>query len=982
MSFPDFAFNTNNIIRFNSMESLIEYAEAMLDKPMYGSTETFNSWSAAFEKYFVEQNNNVKIVNVHGQEYYEMPEIVRTDAHWTASGDPISVSSGSQATQSSAASAVGGGGVKSPPKVQTIVTDESTGGAVPGDQAKGLKNFGLPTKNELANLVDGLCKAFGIANLAINAQNLGLWRAFCNYVFDADMPADVSLSDVINFLFSTTETIVARDSNNKIVTMVPESIARKMYNFFADHITQTGGHGEINLYLTDLMFSLVVWGNASSSYGDRYLQCITNVAPNTGAFYIPYTKPSDIVLQHNVNDFCNCLTGAGFTMPSNVTEALVASMEGVFDRIFSQTSVIDVFGNIDNVVFYNLQCIMDRGSNPPPKSTPISASEIRFVLTIYDFDLHIDTSLGEDDPRIPSHFLVDSIPSKYVKRGHTGEYADDYAYTPMVDYRDLPQDGFYKRQITTITYPSNVQSFSFTAAQETEYPAVANSWFPGKVSINGWSSGDISESVPDSGYDGSVVYSNFGYRGVSTSYDFDDTISAGFIKRTWDVPESPDILPHENSTIDGVFPTWVAEVKTLSQSDADGNEKQTKYLPVTLPHGEDNARTVVEEGGNSTTTPKRTQSRNQSGELDPNEDVEPINKEIERTVRDYNDSRITPESAPNQIPETYPNPQYPTNPPAETDGDSGDPTPPATLPGVEASGMVSVYNPTKAQIISFSSWLWTTNIIENIKKLLQDPMDAIIGLHIMYATPHTTSPSNIIVGWLDSEVQAKVVDQQYTQLDCGDVFVPEYYGDVLDYEPYVHIHLYLPFVGIVSLKPNDVIGKTVNVTYGIDALTGTCLAMVTTTKGTSKIQCYTFPGNCAVQIPLTGGSYASVIRGISSMAVGVAGSVATGNALGAVGGVIGGVMSSHLDVSHSGTLGANAGAMGVKKPYLIITRKVAYDAAGYNQFYGYPANKTVTLGSCKGYTRVKSVHIESIPIATSDEKQMIETLLKQGVIIR
>ena len=118
------------------------------------------------------------------------------------------------------------------------------------------------------------------------------------------------------------------------------------------------------------------------------------------------------------------------------------------------------------------------------------------------------------------------------------------------------------------------------------------------------------------------------------------------------------------------------------------------------------------------------------------------------------------------------------------------------------------------------------------------------------------------------------------------------------------------------------------------------------------------------------------------MAVGVAGSVLTGDAIGAVGGVIGGVMSSHLDVSHSGTLGANAGAMGVKKPYLIITRKVAYDAAGYNQFYGYPANKTVVLGACRGYTRVKSVHIESIPIATSDEKQQIEVLLKQGVIIR
>ena len=410
-------------------------------------------------------------------------------------------------------------------------------------------------------------------------------------------------------------------------------------------------------------------------------------------------------------------------------------------------------------------------------------------------------------------------------------------------------------------------------------------------------------------------------------------------------------------------------------------------MPAAVPSGSDNADRLINHGLNNPDDPEsyidnRSQTEKAQGRKNTNDPVDGWNEDVDEAVKKYDETRNDPNHYPDPIPANEPNPVYPTNPPSESDGENDDPTDPSVLPGVEASGMVSVYNPTKAEVISFSSWLWTGNVFENIKKLLQDPMEAIIGMHIMYATPHTTTPSNIIVGWLDSGVSAKVVDQQYTQLDCGDVFVPEYYGDVLDYEPYVHIHLYLPFVGIVSLKPNDVIGKLVNVTYGIDALTGTCLAMVTTTKGSSKIQCYTFPGNCAVQIPLTGGSYASVIRGIASMAVGVAGSVATGNALGAVGGVIGGVMSSHLDVSHSGTLGANAGAMGVKKPYLIITRKVAYDAAGYNQFYGYPANKTVILGSCRGYTRVKSVHIESIPIATSDEKQQIETLLKQGVIIR
>ena len=514
------------------------------------------------------------------------------------------------------------------------------------------------------------------------------------------------------------------------------------------------------------------------------------------------------------------------------------------------------------------------------------------------------------------------------------------------------------------------------------------------MAINGYNPEDIyTAGIPATGM--GLIYSNLGYLGVGESYMPDDYLVTAGIRARTDVSGQVNRRPDPNKTKEEVYPELNNKTQNAyPKADVDPETGETiinnyisNYVPASVPSGSTNTNILINHGMNNPDDPysyidNRPQNVIAEGQVNTNDPVDGYNEDIDEAVNQYNDSRNDPNHYPDPIPANEPNPQYPENPPSDPEGVTDDPTTPSTLPGVTASGMVSVYNPTKAEVVSFSSWLWTGNVFENIKKLLQDPMEAIIGMHIMYATPHTTTPSNIIVGWLDSGVSAKVVDQQYTQLDCGDVFVPEYYGDVLDYEPYVHIHMYLPFIGIVSLKPNDVIGKLVNVTYGIDALTGTCLAMVTTTKQNSKIQCYTFPGNCAVQIPLTGGNYANIIRGISSMAVGVAGSVATGNALGAVGGVIGGVMASHLDVSHSGTIGANAGAMGVKKPYIIITRKIAYDAAGYNQFYGYPANKTVTLGSCRGYTRVKSVHIESIPIATSDEKQEIETLLKQGVIIR
>lgn len=979
-TFPDFYYDNSSMIRFSSYDALTEYVNQMLDKPMYGETSTFTSWLDAFDKYF-DKDVIVKHVDMFGNEYYEMPEIVSEShtSNWLSQGDTISVSSSTQAAQASQASSVGGGGAKAPAKVQTIVTDTTTGGATPGETAKGLKNFGLPTQNELANLVDGLCKAMGIANLAINAQNLGLYREFCNYVFDAGMPETVTVDQVKNFLFSTTQTIVTRDENDKIITVVPESIARKMYDFFKDHITQTGGEGAVQLNIPDLGFSLVVWGQLpdTSPYYERYLQCITNVAPNTGTYYAHYAKPSDQMLQLMANDFCNVLTGAGYNVPTVITESLVLSMEGLFDKFFENSSVRTLFGTLDNVPLITVSFGLSRGGSAPPKTTPIALSEIYMGVSFIDVDMHIDTTLGEDDPRVETHFNVNDM-GKYLKRGKTGEYASDYGYHPRLTYYDEPDADGYKYANFNITYPSNVQSISvYNLGRIHNFNTLFSQ---AKIPMNGMVTYDDTETWPDSGSP-NLLYSNLGYTGQGTNYEFDEYLSAGFVKRTWDVPEAPDKLPTPNTTIDTGFQDWMHKKKTLSQPDLEGNEIQISYVPVNIGHGEDNAKNIVNNGGNSSPSTNRSQQYNQTGEIDPNINIDDFNKEIEKPIQKINESRYTPEYAPDPIPINYPNPQYPTNPPTEPGGDSGDTPTPSAMETVTASGMVSVYNPTKQQLIDFSAWLWSPNFLDNFLKIFANPMDAIIGLHILYATPSTGNSEHIVAGYLDSGVSSKVVNNQFTEIDCGTVIVPEYYGNVLDYEPYVQIHVYLPFVGIQALKPNDVIGKQLNIKYGVDALTGTCLATLTTKKGDSEIACYNFAGNCATQVPVSGGNYSQMITGLASMAVGVGGAIATGNPIMLAGAAVG-AMNSHLDVSHSGSIGANAGAMGIRKPYLIITRKAAYEAAGYGSFYGFPANKSVILSACTGYTRVKSVHIETIPVATDNEKTEIETLLKQGVIIK
>ena len=346
-----------------------------------------------------------------------------------------------------------------------------------------------------------------------------------------------------------------------------------------------------------------------------------------------------------------------------------------------------------------------------------------------------------------------------------------------------------------------------------------------------------------------------------------------------------------------------------------------------------------------------------------------------------------------KYPETDPNPyiddlinanKLPSNSdkiPTKDDGDT--PTPVIPPKGVEATGFVALYNPTQSQLSSFSQYLWSNNFLDNFKKLFSNPMDAIIGLHMIYATPNIGNEAEIVCGYAHSGVMSNTVSSQYIEIDCGSIKVNRYFGNVLDYAPYTKLQLYLPFVGIVDLDTNEIMDGTLNIIYRIDVLTGSCLARLKITRGDYNAELYNFAGNCAVQLPISGGSYSGIIANAIGVAGSIGATIASGGALAPVlaGSAVSSAINSHTNVSHSGSLGSNSGALGIKKPYLIITRPKPAEADKFNEFYGKPSNKTVKLSSCSGYTRVKDIHVENISSATNDELNEIESLLKEGVII-
>lgn len=308
------------------------------------------------------------------------------------------------------------------------------------------------------------------------------------------------------------------------------------------------------------------------------------------------------------------------------------------------------------------------------------------------------------------------------------------------------------------------------------------------------------------------------------------------------------------------------------------------------------------------------------------------------------------------------------NPPDTGGGDS-----PTVVPPVgKASSLWSIYNPTLEQVNQFGSWLWSSNFVEQLKKLFTDPMQAIIGLHKVYSPVQTSGQGTIKCGYLDSQVPSKLVSEQYVTVDCGSVDMQEYFGNVFDYPPYTEVSIYLPFIGIRQLDPSDVIRSTISVKYHVDVLTGACLAEVNVQRDASGGTLYTFSGDAAVRYPVSSGSYMGIVSGL----IGVATSIVSGNLLPA----LGGATRLHTNVDRSGSFTGNSGAMGSKVPYLIISRPQTAMADKFETLSGYPSNTFTPLSACKGFTQVKYCHVEILN-ATDSEKQEIEQLLKEGVIL-
>lgn len=311
-----------------------------------------------------------------------------------------------------------------------------------------------------------------------------------------------------------------------------------------------------------------------------------------------------------------------------------------------------------------------------------------------------------------------------------------------------------------------------------------------------------------------------------------------------------------------------------------------------------------------------------------------------------------------------------------------------TLSGV-ATGFITMYNPSSAQLSSLGDFLWSGMFdLDTYKKLFADPMQGIIGLGIVPVLPNSAGSRNIMFGNVDTGINCSYLASQYAKKDCGSVSIEKYVGSFMDYSPYVKISLFLPYIGFVNLGTDDLVGGSINVQYNVDVLTGDCIAFI---KHNTRGVLYSYHGNCLTNVPVSGQNYANALKNYYESVAGIIPATtngATGGPAGAIGGALAGTLQSASNVvlnskpsfQRSGNIGGSAGIMGIQKPFVVIERPNISVPNNVQHYMGQTSNITMNLGGCKGMTVCEAVHLNGIS-ATSDELSEIESLLKAGVIL-
>lgn len=340
------------------------------------------------------------------------------------------------------------------------------------------------------------------------------------------------------------------------------------------------------------------------------------------------------------------------------------------------------------------------------------------------------------------------------------------------------------------------------------------------------------------------------------------------------------------------------------------------------------------------------------------------------------------------------------DPPAEGGGDklirANNPIPVPGVPQASAydSGFMSQWRVTKAQLQSLSRFLWSDNFVDNVKKFFSDPRQIIMGITIFPVLPTVAdSPAEIKAGGISTGVEGYKLLYQFERHSMGRCYIPKSLskGIYWDYDPFTRAKIYLPFCGEHELNMSDIMGKTLQLDYTVDYVSGMCCAHISIVDEDNDLpnNChYNFTGQMGIQIPVSSEDFGGFYRAMLSAGVGVGGAIATiaGGGLtaplvaaGATANAIGNIANMGKDVQYTSGGGSISGSLASEYPYITIEEPIAFQAPNQQHYMGEPLYDTKKLKDVSGFTKIAAIHLDGLK-CNEQEREAIRTRLQQGVI--
>lgn len=303
-----------------------------------------------------------------------------------------------------------------------------------------------------------------------------------------------------------------------------------------------------------------------------------------------------------------------------------------------------------------------------------------------------------------------------------------------------------------------------------------------------------------------------------------------------------------------------------------------------------------------------------------------------------------------------------------------------------ATGFTSMYEVTDTALKQLSSFLWSSNFLDNVTKFFSDPREIIVGLSIMPVKPDVGSDALIKAGEISTGIYGKPLTDQYKLLeDVATIKIKQAKErKCLNYEPYTKITMHLPFCGEHSLSVSDVMGKTLKLSYLFDMLTGSVIAMV---KVNGKPR-YFYGGSCGIQIPTSsedfGRMYSSILSAGATLGTSLA-TMATGGLaaplmMGAASNMLANGMNMSPTVAFTSGNGSINGMLSSQTAFIVVETPEEQVAEDQEAYTGRMSLKTRKLSTCSGFTKCFKVHLDSI-VCLDSERTMIEQQLTEGVRI-